>query len=352
MEQPSPAGAERRRPTAARSGNRIADIREIAVIKTGFAGALLAFAFASTAPALAAEEFPAKPIKMIVPYSAGGGTDIVARIVAQKLQEKWGPAVVVENRSGAGGNLGAEDVFTAEPDGYTLLFTAQGPLVVNQSLYDKLAYDPAKFTPVSLVVIAYNALLAYPEVPATDLRQLIDYAKAHPDKLNYASQGVGTAAHLTAELFKSMAGVKIDHIPYRGSGPAVSDLVAGHVDLMFGELAPSLPYIQSGQLRALAVSSDKRLAALPDVPTVSEVLPGFIVTSWWAIVAPPGTPAAIIDRLSAGIGEVVRNPDVAKKLSDLSMVPKGSTPGELAAFIKDEAERWGNVVRTSGAKAQ
>jgi tripartite-type tricarboxylate transporter receptor subunit TctC len=348
----SAAFAKRCRPTAARGGNGITDIREVAVKRNGFAGALLAFALVCTSPVLAAEEFPTKPIKMIVPYAAGGGTDIVARIVAQKLQEKWGPAVIVENRSGAGGNLGAEDVFTAPPDGYTLLFTAQGPLVVNQSLYDKLAYDPAKFTPVSLVVIAYNALLAYPEVPATDVRQLIDYAKAHPDKLNYASQGVGTAAHLTAELFKSMAGIKIDHIPYRGSGPAVSDLVAGHVDLMFGELAPSLPYIQSGQLRALAVSSDKRLAVLPDIPTVSEVLPGFVVTSWWAIVAPPGTPEAITDKLSAGIGEVVREPDVAKKLTDLSMIPKGSTPDELAAFIKDEAERWGNVVRASGAKAQ
>ena len=320
--------------------------------KSRVAGALIAFAFAFTTPVLSAEEFPTKPIRMIVPYAAGGGTDIVARIVAQKLQDKWGAAVVVENRGGAGGNLGAEDVFTAAPDGYTILFTAQGPLVVNQSLYEKLPYDPSKFTPISLVVIAYNALLAYPEVPATDLRQLIDYAKAHPDKLNYASQGVGTAAHLTAELFKSMAGVKIDHVPYRGSGPALTDLVAGHVDLMFSELAPSLPYIQSGQLRALAVSSDKRLAALPGIPTVSEVLPGFVVTSWWAIVAPPGTPAAIADKLSSGIGEVVREPEVAKRLTDLSMVPKGSTPGELATFIKEEAERWGNVIRISGAKAQ
>ena len=320
--------------------------------KSRVAGALIAFAFAFTTPVLSAEEFPTKPIRMIVPYAAGGGTDIVARIVAQKLQDKWGAAVVVENRGGAGGNLGAEDVFTAAPDGYTILFTAQGPLVVNQSLYEKLPYDPSKFTPISLVVIAYNALLAYPEVPATDLRQLIDYAKAHPDKLNYASQGVGTAAHLTAELFKSMAGVKIDHVPYRGSGPALTDLVAGHVDLMFSELAPSLPYIQSGQLRALAVSSDKRLAVLPGIPTVSEVLPGFVVTSWWAIVAPPGTPAAIADKLSSGIGEVVREPEVAKRLTDLSMVPKGSTPGELATFIKEEAERWGNVIRISGAKAQ
>jgi tripartite-type tricarboxylate transporter receptor subunit TctC len=203
-----------------------------------FAFSLLACVLALAAPVQAqSQDFPNKPVKIIVPYAAGGGTDIVARIVAQKLQEKWGPAVVVENRAGAGGNVGAEAVFTAAPDGYTLLFTAQGPLVVNQFLFDKIPYEPEKFTPVSLVMVAYSALLAHPKVPAKDVKELIAYAKANPNKLNYASQGIGTAAHLVAELFKSMAGVQINHVPYRGSGPALNDLVAGHVDLMFGELA-------------------------------------------------------------------------------------------------------------------
>jgi len=314
-------------------------------------GSLLGVALACATP-LRADEFPSKPIKLIVPYAAGGGTDIVARIVAQKLQDKWGPAVIVENRAGAGGNVGAEAVFTAAPDGYTLLFTAQGPLVVNQYLFDKISYEPAKFTPISLVMVAYSALLANPKVPAQNVQELIAYAKANPNKLNYASQGIGTAAHLVAELFKSMAGVQINHIPYRGSGPAVNDLVAGHVDLMFGELAAVYQYIQSGQLKALAVSSDKRIANLPNVPTVSEVLPGFFVTSWWAIVAPPGMPPELANKISAAVGEVMKQPDVTKRLTEMSMVSTGSTSAELSKFINGEAERWGNVIRTTGAKAQ
>jgi tripartite-type tricarboxylate transporter receptor subunit TctC len=324
--------------------------------KITLGGVLLAVALAAAPQVKAqhsrAEDYPSKPIRIVVPYSPGGGADILARILAEKLQEKWSRPVVVENRAGAGGNLGAEAVFTAAPDGHTLLFTAQGPLVVNQSLYSKLAYDPDTFTPVSLVVVAYSVLLAHPKVAAENVHELIALAKAKPDRLNYASQGIGTAAHLTAELFKSMAGVKIVHVPYKGSGPALTDLVAGHVDIMFGELAAAHSHIRSGLLRALAVSSEKRNPAMPDVPTASEALPGFVVTSWWAMVAPPGTPPAIANKLSAAVAEVLKQPDVAARLVEMSMVATGSTPAELAAFMQQERERWGNVIRASGAKAE
>ena len=287
-----------------------------------------------------------------MPYAAGGGTDLVARMVAQKLNEKWGQPVIVENRAGAGGNLGAEAVFTAAPDGYTLLFTAQGPLVVNKSLYGKLNYDPDAFTPVSQVVIAYSALLANPNVPAESLQQLIAYAKANPGKLNYASQGIATAAHLIAELFNSMAGVQ-------DQSCAVSRRRAG---AQRSGRRPRRHYVRrvggrdaTRAFRPVACAGrEQRQAArhLPDVPTVAETLPGFVVTSWWAMVAPPATPPAIAEKISAAVAEALKAPEVAAKLTDMTMVPTGSSPAQLAKFIKDEAERWGAVVRTSGATAQ
>jgi tripartite-type tricarboxylate transporter receptor subunit TctC len=321
-------------------------------MKKNMRGGLLLVAALALAPPAGAQDYPDRPIKIVVPYAAGGGADIVARIIAEKLHEKWSQPAIVEDRAGAGGNIGAEAVFSAAPDGHTLLFTAQGPLVVNKSLYGKLAYDPDAFAPVSLVVVAYSVLLAHPKLPVESMQQLIAFAKANPDRLNYASQGIGTAAHLTAELFKSMAGVKINHVPYRGSGPALNDLVAGHVDIMFGELAPAHEFIRSGMLRALAVSSERRNPLMPDVPAASEVLPGFVVTSWWAMVAPPATPPAITDKVSAAIAEILKQADVATRLADMSMVATGSTPAELSSFMQQERERWGNVIRASGAKAE
>ena len=294
--------------------------------------------------------FPSNTVKIVVPYAAGGGTDIVARILANRLQQKWGKNVVVENRAGAGGNVGAEAVATADADGHTLLFAAQGPFAVNKPLYGKLNYDPEAFAPVSLVATANVVILVNPSVPVKNLTELVAYAKQKP--LNYASQGIGTQAHLAAELFKSMTGIDMQHVPYKGSGPALNDLVAGHVGVMFCELAPSDPYIRSGQLRALAISSEKRLATLPDVPTAVESIPGYIVQSWWAMVAPPATPAAVTGKISSDIADVVKETEVAQRLVTLGMVPVGSTPAELASFAATERVLWEKVIRTSGAKAE
>ncbi|MPZ58356.1 MAG: tripartite tricarboxylate transporter substrate binding protein [Rhizobiales bacterium] len=314
-------------------------------------GALLAAALAFS-PLVHAQNYPSKPIKIVVPYSAGGGTDIVARMIAGKLTEKMRQRAYVENRAGAGGNLGAAEVYEAAPDGYTLLFTAQGPLAVNKHMYEKLTYDPERFTPVSLAVVAYSVLLAGPKVEAKDLKGLIAQAKANPGKINYASQGIGTAAHLTAELFKSMGGINLVHVPYKGSAPALTDLVGGHIDLMFGELAPSGPYISSGKLRPFAVGSEKRNPTMPNVPAVSEVLPGFAVTSWWAIVAPPNMPDALTSKLSKGIAEALRDPTVSKRLGEMGMEVKASSPAELGAFAKKDSALWGKVIREANIKVK
>ena len=295
-----------------------------------------------------AQDYPAKQINIIVPFAPGGGVDIMARELGERLREKWSQPVLVDNRSGAGGNLGAEAVFRAEPDGYTLLVTAPGPLVINKALYPKLGYDPDAFAPVSVIGTVPNVLVVHPKVTANSVPELIALAKANPDRLNYASQGAGTTAHLTAELFKSMAGVKIVHVPYRGNTPALTDLLAGQVEIMFVPLATALEFIRDGKVKALGIASEKRTTLLPEVPTIAETLPGFISTVWFGVVAPPNTPPAVTQKLSAAIAEALKQPATAKRMAALTIEPVGSTPAEMAAFMREEVERWGNVVRSTG----
>lgn len=269
-------------------------------------------------------------------------------MIAEKLASRWSEPVVVENRPGGALNIGAEAVAKAEPDGYTLLATPPPPLAINQSLYRSLAFDPNAFVPVTVMAATPNVLVANPGVGFSTVPGLIAFAKANPGKLTYASSGVGSTPHLAMELLKIQAGIEIVHVPYKGLVP--TDLLAGHVDLMFNNLGNTLPHIRSGALKVLAVGSEKRLAVLPDVPAVAEILPGFVSTTWFAVVAPPRSSPAIAAKLSAAIAEILRLPDVAKRLQDLTLTPVGSTPAETAAFIHEERNRWRQVIVSAGIK--
>jgi len=303
--------------------------------------------------AAGAQEWPAKPVRIIVPFPAGGSADLMPRIVAEKLAQMWGQPVIVDNRPGAAGNIGADAAYRAEPDGYTLLSSPPPPLVINRLLYPKLPYDAAQFVPITVIGAIPNVLLVNSRVEANSVEELIALAKANPGKLNYASQGGGTTSHLTAELFKSMAGgLQMAHIPYKGTAPALTDLVGGQVDMMCDNLGVSLPHVRSGKLKALAVASRKRFAGLPDVPALAETLPGFESVAWFGIVAPPRTPLPIAEKVAAGVQEALRLPDVQKRLADLSAEPLGYGPGETAAFMRQEVERWGAVIRAAGVKLE
>jgi tripartite-type tricarboxylate transporter receptor subunit TctC len=316
------------------------------------AAAAMSFVF-WFALAAQAQDYPGRPIRIVVPFPAGGSADLIPRIVGEKLAAKWGQAVVVENRPGAAGNIGAELVYKSEPDGYTLLSAPPPPLVINQSLYKKLAFDPAQFVPVSVMAAIPNVLLVNPSVGASSVQELIAFAKAAPGRLNYASQGSGSTSHLTAEMFKSVAGkLQITHIPYKGTAPALTDLLGGQVDIMFDNLGVSLQHVKSGKLRALAVCSEKRIAALPDVPALSELLPGFVAIAWFGVVAPPKTPTPIAEKLSAAIAEVLKLPDVLKRLAELSAEPLGYSPAQMSAFMKQDAARWLEVIRSAGVKME
>jgi len=296
------------------------------------------------------QEYPAKPVRIIVPFPAGGLTDALARLIGQKLSAKWGQPVLVENRAGAGMNIGAEAVFRSPPDGLTLLFIP-GPFVP-KSLYSKLNYDPEQLVPLSIAAVAYSVLVVNPKVPAQTLPELIAYAKANPDKLNYASQGIASSAHLTGEMFKGMAGVKIVHVPYKGNVPALTDLVSGQVDMMFINFGTALPHIRSGKLRGLAIGSEKRSPLLPNLPTVSETVPGFVSMVWWVFFAPPGTPPAIANKISAAIQEALRAPEIASALSTNVVDGVGGTPAETGQMIRQDNDRWIKVIKAAGITAE
>ena len=295
------------------SGSFVASRRR-ALVCAGLAAIL-----ATAAGAAGAQDYPTRSVKIIVPFPAGGTADLMPRIIADWLSRKWKQAVVIENKPGAAGNIGAEAAFYAEPDGYTLLSAPPPPLVINQSLYPRLGFDPTAFVPISVMGIVPNALVVNPnKVSAKTVAELIAHARANPGRLTSATQGNGTTSHLTSEMFQMMAKVKFIHVPYRGSAPALQGMLAGDCDIMFDNLGVSLPLVKSGQLRLLAVGTQMRMAALPEVPTIAETLPGFASSAWFAVVAPPKTSRAIVEKISADIAEAIRSPDVAKRLDELS----------------------------------
>ena len=302
----------------------------------------------------AAPGYPGRAIRLIVPFPAGGAADALPRIVGERLAARWGQPVVVENRSGASGSIGAEAVARAEPDGYTLLATPPAPLVINPSLYLKLPYDPTQFVPVTVMAAIPSVLLVNAaKIPANTLQEFVAFVRANPDRLNYASQGTTTVSFLTTEMFKTAAGnLRITHVPYKGTAPGLAALLAGEVEMMFDNLGVTVQHVHAGKLKALAVGSGRRATSLPEVPAMAEFYPGFVSIAWFSISAPPKTPAAIAEKLSAAVAETLRQPDVARRLEALSAEPIGSTPSGMAAIMKEDAERWRGVIRAAGVKPE
>ncbi len=310
----------------------------------------VALTCAWNSPAAQAQDYPTRPVRLVVPAGAGGPTDILGRIIGDYLSQRLGQPVVIENRPGAGTNLGAQAVVNADPDGYTLLVIAH-PNAINATLYRNLSFNFLKqIVPIGGVAQVPNLVEVTPSFPVKSVAELITYAKANPGKVNFVSTGHGTSAHLAGELFKSMAGVDIVHVPYRGSAPALADLMAGQVQLMFDSMPASLPHVQAGKLRAIAVTSAKRVGVLPDVPTVSETIPGYEISGWFGIGAPSATPRPIVERLSREIRAALDDPKIKARLASLSATPHPTTPDEYRKFVEAETEKWGKIVKVSGAK--
>ena len=316
---------------------------------TPWRAALAAFALAAHA-ATAAAAWPDKPITLVVPYPPGGPTDIVGRSVAQGLSDELGQTVIVDNRSGAGGNIGADMVAKSAPDGYTLLMATTAH-AINMSLFKNLGYDTRKsFVPLSLLTKGPLVLVTRPDLPAKSVGELIALAKASPGKLTFASSGNGQSTHLSAELFNTMAGIRMVHVPYRGSAPAMTDVMGGQADIMFNTMLSSMPYVKDGKLRALAVTSAARSPAAPDVPTVAESgLPGYEATAWNGLMAPAGTPDAVVQKLSAALKKVLSRPDMQKQFAQQGFDAEWMTPAEYGKFLDDEIRKWADVVQVSGA---
>ena len=316
----------------------------------------LAFA-AATLLALAsgalAQAWPMKPIRLVVPFAAGGSTDVTARLIAQALSDRLGQQVFVNNRPGAGGNIGADAVAKAEPDGYTLLMTTSTTHATNPSLYKTLPFDVRKdFAPIALTAFIPNLLVVHPSVPAKSVPELIAYVKDNPDKLSYGSAGSGSSQHLSAELFKALAGVKMVHVAYRGGAPAMTDLLSGQIQVQFSPLVEAVQHVEARKLVALGVTTAKRSALLPDVPTIGEMLPGYEVALWNGVLAPAGTPPPIIEKVNRALLEALRSEEMKAKLAQQGSEPVGNTPDEFARFIEAELVKWAKLVEISGARVQ
>jgi tripartite-type tricarboxylate transporter receptor subunit TctC len=317
------------------------------------AGLLLASGVWSQAWAQdAAANYPNRPIRIIVCVPAGGGVDTVTRIVANGLQQRLGQPVVVENRAGAAGNIGAEAVFTSDPDGYTLLAAQPSPLTVNPLLYKDIPFDPTKFEPVAIMTTVANVLLVRPDFPAKTAQEFIAYAKTNPGKINYASQGIGTTSHLTAALFEKMTGTKLVHVPYKGTTPALTDIIASHVDFIFMELASAIKLHQGGKARILALATSARIPNLPDIPTLDEAgVKNFQSATWNAIAAPPKTPPAIVAKLNKAINDVLKSPEAQDHFGKIYLYATGGTSAEAKAFITKETQVWGEVIKEANVPA-
>jgi len=300
-----------------------------------------------------AQTYPAKPVRVIVPFPPAGAADIVARAIAQEMSKAWGAQVVVDNRAGAGGLIGAEQAARAAPDGYTLLFASASPMTVNPHLTARPPYDPLKdFTPIILIGFSPNVLVVHPSLPVQSVKALIALAKARPGQLNYASNGVGTLSHLAVELIKFQAGINMVHVPYKGGAPAIIDTVAGHCSVFISAYPTVAGQIRAGRLRAIAVTSAKRIAIAPDLPTVAEAaLPGFEAMQWWGAYGPVGLPAELVSKLNADIGKALSSAEVKQRLAADAAEPAGGSPGDLAAYLKTDYERWGRLVKASGIRA-